>query len=123
MVVSRPERYVPKRPNEVWILDFVTDQTGRRYTPAGLDRRDVFSRPGKPTDNSSIETFNGSLRDECLSLRWFESLSEAKQEIEAWRQDYNESRPHMTLNDLAPDEFSRKYSLRHPVEGFTGVDD
>ena len=37
-----------------------------------------FSRPGKPTDNAFIETFNGSLRDECLNLHWFESLAEAQ---------------------------------------------
>lgn len=42
-----------------------------------------FSRPGKPTDNSHIETFNGSFRDECLNLHWFESLDEAKVIIEA----------------------------------------
>lgn len=53
------------------------------------------------------------LRNECLSLHWFESLAEAKREIKVWRQDYNESRPHMALNDLTPGEFARKYSLRH----------
>ena len=35
-----------------------------------------FSRPGKPTDNCFIETFNGSLRDECLNVHWFESLED-----------------------------------------------
>ena len=34
-----------------------------------------FSRPGKPTDNAFIETFNGSLRDECLNLHWFETMA------------------------------------------------
>lgn len=76
-----------------------------------------FSRPGKPTDNSFIETFNGSFRDECLNLHWFESVVEAKCEIEAWRQDYNESRPHMALNDLTPGEFAREYSLQPKVGG------
>jgi putative transposase len=33
-----------------------------------------FSRPGKPTDNPVIESFNGSLRDECLNIHWFLSL-------------------------------------------------
>ena len=56
-----------------------------------------FSRPGKPTDNCFVETFNGSLRDECLNVHWFESLDEAKAKIEAWRSDYNESRPHQAL--------------------------
>lgn len=36
-----------------------------------------FSRPGKPTDNCFVETFNGSLRDECLNVHWFESLEDA----------------------------------------------
>lgn len=42
-----------------------------------------FSRPGKPTDNGHVETFNGSLRDECLNVHWFESLAEARATIEA----------------------------------------
>jgi len=44
-----------------------------------------FSRPGKPTDNAFIESFNGSLRDECLNIHWFETLAEAQRLIEAWR--------------------------------------
>lgn len=39
-----------------------------------------FSRPGKPTDNAYIETFNGSFRDECLNIHWFASLPEAKRQ-------------------------------------------
>ncbi|WP_425606081.1 integrase core domain-containing protein [Paraburkholderia sejongensis] len=46
-----------------------------------------------------------------------QSLAEAKREIEAWRRDYNESRPHMALNDLTPGEFVRQYSLRPTAEG------
>jgi putative transposase len=68
-----------------------------------------FSRPGKPTDNSFIETFNGSLRDECLNVHWFRSLDEAKTIIEAWRIDYNESRPHMAHNGVPPGEFARRH--------------
>jgi putative transposase len=70
-----------------------------------------FSRPGKPTDNSHVETFNGSFRDECLNLHWFGTLEEAKVIIEAWRQDYNESRPHRALNDQTPMEFARNIGL------------
>lgn len=177
MVVSRRERCVPKRPDEVWSLDFVADQLAnsrlRALTVVDVYSREAlaievgqrlqaehvvavlnqlvaqrraprflfadngsefsghlvdmwayhykvqidFSRPGKPTDNSFIETFNGSFRDECLNLHWFESLVEAKREIEAWRRDYNGSRPHMALKDLTPSEFARQYSLRHSAEG------
>jgi hypothetical protein len=65
-----------------------------------------FSRPGKPTDNCFVETFNGSFRDECLNVPWFETMEDAKATIEAWRRDYNETRPHMALKDIAPEEFA-----------------
>jgi putative transposase len=67
-----------------------------------------FSRPGTPTDNSYIETFNGSFRDECLNVHWFATLTEAQATIEAWRKDYNESRPHMALGDMTPAAFARQ---------------
>lgn len=65
----------------------------------------VFSRPGKPTDNPYIESFNGSFRDECLNLHWFLSLDDAQEKVEAWRQDYNEYRPHSSLGNLTPRDF------------------
>jgi len=74
-----------------------------------------FSRPGKPTDNSYVETFNGSLRDECLNVHWFDSLAEAKRVLEAWRRDYNESRPHSALNELTPTEYARKIKEMEPA--------
>jgi putative transposase len=52
------------------------------------------SRPGKPTDNAHIETFNGSLRDECLNLHGFETIAQAKRLIEAWRKEYNPASQH-----------------------------
>ena len=36
-----------------------------------------FSRPGKPTDNAYVESFNGTFRQECLKAPWFITLSEA----------------------------------------------
>ena len=65
-----------------------------------------FSRPGKPTDNAFVESFNGRLRDECLNAHWFLSLADAKSKIEAWRRQYNESRPHTALGWLTPQEFA-----------------
>jgi putative transposase len=69
-----------------------------------------FSRPGKQTDNAFVESFNETFRDECLNVHWFETLAEAKQLIEAWRQEYNGSRPHRALEDLTPSEFSSQYA-------------
>ena len=61
-----------------------------------------FSRPGKPTDNAFIESFNGSLRAECLNTHWFMNLADACQKLEAWRKDYNEVRPHSSLGNKSP---------------------
>jgi putative transposase len=61
-----------------------------------------FSRPGKPTDNAFIESFNGKLRAECLPAQWFMSLDDAKEKCEAWRRDYNEIRPHSTIGNKPP---------------------
>ena len=61
-----------------------------------------FIRPGRPVENSYIESFNGKLRDECLSATWFLSLSEAQEQLEAFRRDYNETRPHSSLGNLPP---------------------
>ena len=68
-----------------------------------------YSRPGKPTDNPFVESFNGSFRDECLNAHWFLSLKDAKEKIEIWRKDYNEYRPHSSLNNLTPAEFIERY--------------
>jgi putative transposase len=61
-----------------------------------------FSRPGKPTDNSFIESFNGKLRAECLNTHWFLSLDDARLKLEHWRRDYNEVRPHSAIGNKAP---------------------
>jgi putative transposase len=63
-----------------------------------------FFRPGKLTDNPYIESFNGSLRDECLNTHCFLSLPDAQEKIECWRQEYNSFRPHSSLQNLTPDE-------------------
>ncbi len=87
---------------------------GPEFTSKALDRwaheygvRLEFIRPGKPTDNCFIESFNGRFRDECLDANLFTSLAEAKKVIEEWRQDYNALRPHSSLGGMSPDEYRR----------------
>ena len=70
-----------------------------------------FSRPGKPTDNAYIESFNGSLRDECLNVHWFDDLTDAKEKMQAWQRDYNESRPHRSLNNLSPLQYKARWTF------------
>jgi putative transposase len=66
------------------------------------------SRPGRPTENSFIESFNGRLRDECLNVELFPSLADAARLLSAWRDDYNHTRPHSSLGDATPAEFAAK---------------
>lgn len=70
-----------------------------------------FSRPGKPTDNAFIEAFNGRLREECLNQNWFLSLEDAREKVEVWRQEYNRTRPHGALGNLAPEEFAETVGM------------
>ena len=81
MNVLKHERGVPKR---------IACDNGSEFAGGHMDLwayvNNVtldFSRPGKPTDNSYVETFDGSLRDECLNVHWFDTLDQAKDLIEA----------------------------------------
>jgi len=90
----------------------ITVDHGTEFTSKALEdwawRRGVkldFIRPGKPTENGHIESFNSRLRDECLNVMQFMSLEDARAKIEAWRVDYNQHRPHSSLGHLTPSEF------------------
>ena len=74
-----------------------------------------FSRPGKPTDNPFIESFNARFRLECLNEHWFLSLEDAREKIESWREDYNHRRPHSSLDNLTPVAFAK-----HPADAKLG---
>lgn len=82
-----------------------------------------FIEPGKPQQNGYVESFNGKFRDECLNEHWFIDMDDAREIIEEWRVDYNEQRPHSSLNYMAPAEFAAHLPLGgeeggalHPVE-------
>jgi putative transposase len=90
----------------------VTVDYGTEFRPRALEdwayRRGAqldFMRSGKPTDNGHIESFNGRLRDECLNVQQFDSVADARQKIEAWREEYNTVRPHSSLGHLTPQEY------------------
>ena len=89
-----------------------TDQ-GPEFTGRALDQWAALHgielkliQAGKPTQNAYIESFNGKLRDECLNDHWFTSLAHARDVIESWRIDYNEERPHSSLNQMTPNAFA-----------------
>ena len=67
--------------------------------------------PGKPQQNGLIESFNGSLRDECPNEEIFDSLADARRTLALWRYDYNNVRPHSSLGNKTPAEARRALEL------------
>ena len=65
-----------------------------------------FIRPGKPMDNGHCESFNGRFRDEFLNEHWFTDIQDVISKAEAWRTDFNDVRPHSSLDYLTPSEFA-----------------
>ena len=77
----------------------------------------LFIKPGSPWENGSIESFNDKLRDECLNREVFRNGKEAQATVENWRQEYNNCRPHSSLDYLTPAEFARRYYEKNQVKG------
>ncbi len=71
--------------------------------------------PGKPQQNGFIESFNGSLRDELLNEEIFDTLDDARRKLAPWRYDYNNVRPHSSLENQTPAE------ARQALEKFEGT--
>ena len=70
----------------------------------------LYIDPGSPWQNGKDERFNGTVRDECLNLHLFASVAEAQVRLEAFRQHYNDERPHSRLGYQTPSEFRRAWS-------------
>ena len=67
-------------------------------------------QPGKPTRNSYVERFNRTFRDEILNFYVFNKLSEVRDIVDNWIMEYNEQKPHESLNNLTPEEFALKHA-------------
>jgi len=78
-----------------------------------------FSRPGKPTDNPFIESFNGKLRDEFLNRHWFKSIEDVRAKAIEWQEEYNTDRPHRSLGMKTPIEFLKNWEKDFAM-GLTG---
>jgi putative transposase len=76
-----------------------------------------YIAPGKPMQNGFAESFFGRFRDECLNEHLFDSLKQARQIIENWRLDYNNERPHTSLDGLTPAEFATRPATGHNQNG------
>jgi putative transposase len=104
--------------------DVLLSDNGPEFTSKALDewayRNNVklcFIEPGKPTQNGFVESFNGTLRKECLNENWFSGVHEARYIIENWRKMYNEERPHSSLNYKTPIEYAHNAINPIPLQG------
>ncbi len=71
-----------------------------------------FIQPGKPTQNSRVKRFNGSMRKEFLNAYIFDTLDEVKPMARKWVNDYNHHRPHSVLGKLSPIEYLNEYNSK-----------
>ena len=66
----------------------------------------LYITPGSPWENPYIESFHDKFRDECLNMHVFTDGRHATEVVEAWRNEYNDERPHSSLNYMTPAEFA-----------------
>lgn len=81
---------------------------------AQLDIEALYIEPGSPWENGYAESFHSRLRDEFLAIEEFESLSAARKLTAAWREDYNQHRPHSSLGYVTPSEFAARCAASTP---------
>ena len=73
-----------------------------------------YIMPGKPMQNGYIESFNGRMRDEFLNESLFLGLADARGAIAAWVADYNNARPHSSLDYRTPAAFAAHLTATGP---------
>jgi putative transposase len=90
-------------------MDNGSELTSRHFLAWGIDQHIelVHIQPGKPIQNAHVESFHGRLRDECLNTQWFRNLWHARRQIAAWRIEFNQERPHSSLDYRTPNEFAQ----------------
>lgn len=75
----------------------------------------IHIQPGKPNQNAFIERFNRSFRYEILNAYLFTSLNEIQEIAWEWMKDYNEQRPHETLQGMTPTTFREKITAGNSI--------
>lgn len=81
----------------------------------------AYIEPGSPWENGYNERFNGSLRDECLNLEYFQTLKEARVIIGQWVDEYNHIRPHSSLGYRPPAPFVRLNINQHELARYSAI--
>jgi len=83
--------------------EFLADRFASWCADRGVARR--YIQPGRPNQNAFVEWFNRTFRHEVLDAYVFESLEQVREISAAWMREYNEERPHDTLDGIPPSVF------------------
>lgn len=70
-----------------------------------------YIQPGKPAQNGYIERFNRTYREEVLDMNLFYDINHVQAITDEWLIKYNSKRPHESLGNLTPWQFSEKLQL------------
>ena len=108
-----PSPNVVLRPQVLrWITAASSQGAPWKPGPSGAASNCASSGRADRSRTASSKSFNGRLRDECLNVEWFTSLSEARAQLASWRHHYNHQRPHSALDDRAPAVFASLHGVR-----------
>jgi hypothetical protein len=93
-------RYTPLSSGLARLAGACPSENRQRRHVLRRDRSLAFSR----NQNAYIERFNRTYRNELLDLYLFRDLGEVIEATYWWMIEYNEQRPHDSLDDLTPTE-------------------
>lgn len=95
--------------------EYIRSDNGREFIAKSLEKYlqgktiRIFIEPGKPWQNGIGEGFNSRFRDEFLEMNIFNTLKEAQIMTRIWMKEYNNDRPHSSLNNQTPVEFVKNF--------------
>jgi putative transposase len=120
---ERVARVLSRMANERALPDSIMVDNGTKFTSNAMlnwsqdtEVRLAFIEPGKPTQNGFIESFNGTLRDECLNQHYFAGLHDAREKLRRWRDIYNQQRPHNSIQNERPEAYRLAWEQQHQVQ-------
>jgi putative transposase len=89
--------------------EFLADRFASWCTDRGITLR--YIQPGQPNQNACVERFNRTYRHEVLDAYVFESLDQVREISAQWMREYNEERPHDTLDGMPPSVFRAQQTV------------
>ena len=84
--------------------EFIAEVVKQWLQESGV--KTLYIEPGSPWENAYSESFNSRFRDELLDRELFTSVLETQVLVSEYKQEYNQRRPHSSLNYQTPAAFA-----------------